>query len=224
MSLDTDKQNFDVRQPSTRTSRREDRNLVALTAKQKRQLRLLPGDGKATLLILSRRSCVVIALSVKPSSNFAYKYVVEPAFDDDEHDKPLTVDGVIDRMVRVIVANGVKPSSIVIEPVWNGIDGPQYRMLRIVQRAAGVLGELLTVDVREADLEMSDQMDRHLRSTAFVAKEEAAAFESRAVRNAQDIIADYSVKVLLQSEVYGHDPVAQEIHEEHLRLLKARLS
>jgi hypothetical protein len=224
MEQDTGKQNFDVRQLSTWTPRRGDGSAVSLTAKQKRQLRLLPADGHATLLILSRKSCVAIALSVRPLCNFAYKYIIEPAFDDDEHNKPLTVDGMIDRMVRVIVANGVKPSSIVFEPVWNGIDGPQYRMLRIVQRAAGALGELLTVDVREIDLEMSDQMDRNLRSLAFVAKEEAGAFEPRAVRNALEIIADYSVEVLLQSEVYGDDPVAQAIYEEHLRLRKASLS
>ncbi len=173
MRLDTDKQNFDVRQLSTWTPGREEGNPVCLTAKQKRQLRLLPADGHATLLLLSRRSCVAIGLSVRPSSNFAYNYVIEPAFDDDEHDKPLTVDGMIDRMVRVIVANGVKPSSIVFEPVWNGIDGPQHRMLRVVQRAARVLGELLTVEVHEVNLEMSDQQDRHLRSLAFAAKEEA---------------------------------------------------
>lgn len=224
MQLDTDKQNFDVRQLSTWAPGRGDGSPVSLTAKQKRQLRLLPAGGQATLLILSRRSCVVIGLDVRPLSNFAYKYVIEPAFDDDEHNEPLTVDGMIDRMVRVIVANGVKPSSIVFEPVWNGIDGPQYRMLRIVQRAARVLGELLTVDVREIDLEMSDQMDRRLRSLAFVAKEEAGAFESRAVCNALEIIAEYSAVVLLQCEVCGDDPVARAIHEEHLRLRKASLS
>jgi hypothetical protein len=223
MQLDTDKQNFDVRQLSTWTPRRGDGSPVSLTAAQKRQLRLLPTGGPATL-ILSRRSCVVIALCVRRSGNLAYKYVIEPAFDDDEYNTPLTVDGMIDRIVRVIVANGVKPSSIVIEPVWNGIDGPQYRMLRIVQRAAGVLGDLLTVDVREINLEMSDQIDPHLRSLAFVAKEEARAFEPRAVGNALEIIADYSVEVLLQSEVYGADPVTQAIHEGRLKLLRASLS
>ena len=224
MQLDTDKKNFDVRQLSTSTPRRGDGSPVSLTATQKRQLRLLPAGGQAKLLILSRRSCVVIALCVRPSGNFAFKYVVERAFDDDEHNKPLTVDGMIDRTVRIIVANGVKPSSIAIEPVWNGIDGPQHRMLRVVQRAARALGELLAVDAHEINLEMSDLMDRDLRSLAFVAKEEAGAFEPRAVRNALEIIADYSVEVLLQSEVYGDDPVAQAIHEEHLRLRKASLS
>jgi hypothetical protein len=110
MKLDTDKQNCDVRKPSRR---RGDGSPVSLTTQQKRQLRLLPSDGQATLLIFSRRCCVVIALCVRPLSNLAYKYVIEPPFDDDENDKPLTVDGMIDRMVRVIVANGMKPSSIV---------------------------------------------------------------------------------------------------------------
>jgi hypothetical protein len=224
MQLDTDKKNFDVRQLSTWTPGPGDGITVVLTAKRKRQLRLLAADGQATLLLLSRRSCVVIGLRVRPSSNFAFKYVIEPAFDDDEHDKPLTVDGMIDRMVRVIVANGVKPRSIVFEPVWNGIDGPQHRMLRIVQHAARVLGELLTVDVREINLEMSDQMDRHLRSLAFVAKEEAAAFESKAALKSLDIIAEYGANVLLQYEVYCKDPVARAIHEEHLRLRRASLS
>jgi hypothetical protein len=223
MQLDTNKQNVDLRQLSTWAPGRGDGSPVSLTATQKRQLRLLPSDGQATLLVLSRRSCVVIALYVRPWGNFASKYVVEPAFDGDEHDKLLTVEGMIARMLRVIVANGVKPSSIVFEPVWNGIDAPQHRMLRTVQQAAGALGELLAVDVREIDL-MSDQMDRHLRSLAFAAKEEAGAFESRAACSALEIIADYSVEVSLQCEISGDDPVAQAIHEKHLRLRRASLS
>jgi hypothetical protein len=224
MKLDNDKQNFDVRQLSTWAPGRGDGSPVSLTAKQKRQLRLLPADGQATLLILSRRSCVVVALYVRPWSNFASKYVIEPGFDGDEYDKPLTVGGMINRMLRVIVPNGVKPNSIVFESVWNGIDAPQHRMLRTVQQAAGVLGELLTADAREIDLKMGDQMDRHLRTLAFAANEEAGVFEPRAVCNALDVIAEYGAQVSLQFKVNNDDPVAQAIHEEHLRLRSASLS
>src|SRR5207237_1048265 len=161
----------------------------------KRQLRSLPEQGQAKLLVLSRNSCVVIALYVRPSNNIAYKYVIEPAFDEDDVGERLTVDGIIDRMVRLIVANGIKPDSIVFEPAWNGMDGTQYGMLRLAQRAAGALGELLTSDAREIELDTSDQWDRHLLSLVFLAKAEAEAFESKAVRNALDIIADHDSEV-----------------------------
>jgi hypothetical protein len=224
MRLDPDKKNLDVQQRSGRMPGYVNGIAVSLTAAQERQLRFLPTDGQATLLVLCRNSCVVIGLSVVPMSSFARKYVIEPAFDDDGKGKPLTDNSMIDRMVRVIVANGVKPNSIVFEPVSNGIDVPQHRMLRIVHRAARALAELLTVEVREIDLGMSGQLDRNLRSLAFVAKEEAASFEPKVVRDAQEAITDYSAEVLLRYEVFDGDPVAREIHEKRLLVLKGNLN
>jgi hypothetical protein len=213
MQPDAEKLNFDVRRLSTWTPGRGGGSPVSLTTQQKRQLRSLPKQGQATLLVLSRNSCVVVALYVRPWINIASKYVIEPAFDEDDYDKPLTVDGVIDRMVRLIVANGVKPSSIVFEPAWNGMDGAQYGMLRLVQRAAMALGELLTTDVRELELDMRDRLDRQLLSLVFLAKGEAEAFVSKAVRNALDIIADHNSEVFLQCCVVSDDPVARAILE-----------
>ena len=220
MQLDAEKLNFDGRQLSTWAPGRGDGSSVSLTTQQKRQLRSLPAEGQATLLVLNRNSCVVVALYVRPWSNFAYKYVIEPAFDEDEYDKPLTVNGVIDRMLRLIVANSVKPSSIVFESAWNGMDGAQYGMLRLVHRAARAFGELLRVDVREAELGVDDQLERHLRSLVFLAKAEAGAFESRAVLDALDILADHNSEVLLQCCVLNDDPIALAIHEARQKLIR----
>jgi len=224
MQRDTEKLNFDARQLSTWTPARGDGSPVSFTAQQKRQLRLLPKQGQSTLLLLNRNSCVVVALFVHPGNNIAYKYVTEPAFDEDEYGKPLTVSGVVDRMVRLIVANGVKPSSIVIESAWNGMDGAQCGMLHLVHRAARAFGDLLMVDVRGINLEEIDQMDRHLLSLVFLAKTESGAFESKAIRKAHDITTDYSAEILLQCYVFSDDPVAQAIHERRLSLRRTRES